>query len=107
MVRMSVVAWSTIVGGVVGVIGLVALLARRDHARGLDRLLLLGPIFYAAPLAAFGTEHFTLTAGVASLVPSWIPFPTFWTYAIGAGFIAAGLSIATGMLSRLSASVVA
>ncbi|MEO8550637.1 MAG: hypothetical protein ABI678_11710 [Kofleriaceae bacterium] len=106
---MSVVVWSTVVGGLVLVIGLVALLLRgdRERASGLDKLFLLGPIFYAAPLAGFGTEHFTLTAGVASLVPSWIPYPEVWTYAIGAGFIAAALSMVTGILARVSASLVA
>lgn len=104
---MSVVVWSTVVGGLVAVIGLVMILVRAERARGVDKLLLLGPICYAAPLAAFGTEHFTLTAGVASLVPSWIPYPEAWTYVVGAGFVAAGFSIVTGILGRLSTSLVA
>src|SRR5262249_36213072 len=71
------------------------------------RLDQLAPILYGAPLAAFGTEHFTLTAAIASLVPSWMPWHMFWAYLIGACFIAAGLSFATGVLSRVSATAVA
>ncbi len=72
-----------------------------------DSPILLGPVFYAAPLAAFGVEHFTLTAGIASIVPSWIPWHRFWVYLVGACFIAAALSIVTRIQARLSASLVA
>jgi uncharacterized membrane protein len=77
------------------------------EAHGLDRLLLLGPAFYAAPLAGFGTEHFTLTATIASLVPQWIPWHSFWAYLVGACFIAAALSLVTGVQARLAASMLA
>lgn len=101
--------WSASVGGLVFTIGLARILARGElrKARGLDKLILLGPPCYAAPLAAFGTEHFTLTANIASLVPSWMPLHEAWTYFLGACFIAAGVSIVTGLLTRLSASLVA
>ena len=62
-----------------------------------DKLILLGPLFYAAPLAAFGTEHFTLTEEIASIVPAWIPWHTFWSYFVGACFIAAALSLVRQM----------
>lgn len=103
------VIWSAGVGGLVFTIGLARILVRGElqKARGLDKLILFGPLCYGAPLAAFGTEHFTLAPIIASLVPSWMPFHDFWTYAIGAGFIAAGFSIVTGVLTRLSASLVA
>jgi hypothetical protein len=66
---------SYFVGGVVLAIGLAAIFLRGDwqKARGFDKLILFGPLFYAAPLAAFGTEHFKLTQAIASLVPAWIP----------------------------------
>ncbi|HXJ15062.1 MAG TPA: hypothetical protein VNH19_22545, partial [Candidatus Limnocylindrales bacterium] len=81
----STVIWSYSVGGVVLAIGLVAIFLRGgwQKARGLDKLILFGPLFYAAPLAAFGTEHFTLTAAIASIVPQWIPWHLFWAYFVG------------------------
>ena len=76
-------------------------------ARGLDKLILFGPLFYAAPVAAFGTEHFTLADTIASFIPAWIPWHHFWTYAIGAGFILGALSLVTKIQSRLAAALFA
>jgi uncharacterized membrane protein/uncharacterized membrane protein YphA (DoxX/SURF4 family) len=105
----STVICAYIVGGLVFAIGLVTIFLRGDwqKARGFDKLLLFGPLFYAAPIAAFGTEHFTLAKVVASLVPKWIPWHLFWTYLVGACFIAAGLSLVTKVQARLSASLLA
>ena len=105
----SEVCWSYLAFCVVFVVGLVAIFVRGDwqRTRGVDRLLLFGPIFYAAPLAAFGTEHFTLTKVIASLIPKWIPGHYFWAYFVGACFIAAALSLVTGIQARLAATLVA
>lgn len=105
----SQVIWSYSVGGVIFAIGLVGMFARGDWqtARGFDKLILFGPLFYMAPLAAFGTEHFTLTKVIASIVPAWIPWHMFWAYFVGACFIAAALSTMTGIQARLAASLVA
>lgn len=105
----SEVIWSYFVGGVVFAIGLIVIILRGDwqKTRGLDKLVLCGPLFYAAPLAAFGTEHFTLTEAVASLIPAWIPWHQFWAYFVGACFIAAALSMVTRIQAPLSASMLA
>ncbi len=105
----SQVIWSYLSFGVVLAVGLVAILLRGDwqKARGFDKLILFGPMFYAAPLAAFGTEHFTLTAALASIIPAWIPWHHFWVYFVGACFIAAALSLVTGIQARLAASLLA
>jgi len=105
----STVIWSYSVGGAVFVTGLVTIFLRGhwQKARGLDKLLLFGPLCYAMPLAAFGTEHFTLTADIASFVPKWIPGHLLWTYFIGACFIAAALSLVTKIQARLAATLLA
>jgi len=105
----SQVIWSYFSGGVVLAIGLVVIFLRGDwqKARGFDKLILFGPLFYAAPLAAFGTEHFTLTEGIASMIPAWIPWHMFWAYFVGACFIAAALSMVTKIQVRLAASLLA
>lgn len=103
------VIWSTSVGAVVLATGLLVMFLRGDWQKtsGLDKLILFGPAFYAAPLAAFGTQHFTLACTIASMVPAWIPWHLFWAYFIGAGFIAAGFSLVTGIQARLAASLLA
>lgn len=103
------VFWSYSVGGLAFAIGLITIFVRGEwqKAHGLDKLILFGPLFYAAPVAAFGTEHFTLTAVIASFVPSWIPWHYFWAYFVGACFIAAALSLVTKIQARLSGSLLA
>lgn len=103
------VIWAYAAFSAVFAVGLTAITLRRAWStqRGLEVLLLLGPIFYAAPLSAFGTEHFTLSPVIASMVPKFIPWHTFWAYFVGACFIAAGLSIASGVLAQVSSSLAA
>jgi uncharacterized membrane protein YphA (DoxX/SURF4 family) len=105
----STVKWSYSVGGVVFVIGLITIFLRGDwqKARGFDKLILFWTIFYATPIAAFGTEHFTLTKVIASLVPAWIPWHIFWAYFVGTCFIAAAFSLVTGVQRRLAAGLLA
>jgi uncharacterized membrane protein YphA (DoxX/SURF4 family) len=105
----GIVIWSYSVGAVVLAAWLATTVRRGDwsRARGFDRAILLGPVFYAVPLAAFGTEHFTLAGIIASLIPGWIPWHQFWTYLLGACFIAAALSLVTGIQTRLAASLLA
>src|SRR5215471_10597773 len=105
----STVIWSYCVFAAVLAIGLATIFFRGgwQKARGLDKLIMFGPLFYAAPLAAFGTEHFTLTAAIASIVPKWIPWHLFWAYFVGACFIAAALSLVTRIQARLAGSLLA
>jgi uncharacterized membrane protein YphA (DoxX/SURF4 family) len=103
------VRWSYFSFGVVFAVGLGAMFLRGEwqKSRGLDKVILFGPLFYAAPLAAFGTEHFTLTKVIASLIPAWVPWHLAWAYLVGACFIAAALSLVTGIQARISASLLA
>jgi len=99
------VIWAYVAFGVVFAIGVAAIFVRGDwqKARGIERLILFGPVFYAAPLAAFGTEHFTVAEGVASLIPPWIPWHMFWAYFVGVCLIAAAFSLVTGVRASLAA----
>lgn len=105
----SRVTWSYLAFGVVFAIGLVTIFLRGEwqKARGFDKLILFGPVFYAAPIAAFGTEHFTVTEAVASIMPAWIPWHQLWVYFVGACLIAGALSLVTGIQARLAASLLA
>ena len=103
------VIWSYAAFGVVFALGVGTIILHGDwqKAGGWDKLILLGPVFYAAPIAAFGTEHFTITKIIASLVPKWIPWHYFWAYLVGTCLILAGLSLVTGIQVRFSASSLA
>src|SRR5215471_13039905 len=103
------VIWAYLAFGVVIAVGVVTIFLRGDwqKTQGLDKLILFGPIFYAAPLAGFATEHFTRTIGMTSLIPKWIPGHLFWVYLVGACFLAAAFSLVTGIQARLAASLLA
>jgi uncharacterized membrane protein len=76
---------------------IAALAARSDfaQARGLDKVVALGNLFFALPLAVFAMQHFFDAKGIAQLVPKYMPWPLFWTYLVGCALLAASLSIAT------------
>lgn len=53
-------------------------------------------------LLIFGLSHFAYAKFTAGMVPAWLPERLFWAYATGAGHVAAGLSVLSGVLMRLS-----
>jgi len=84
---------------------LIALWAAKSdfsHASGLDKIVVLGNLCFAAPLAVFGTLHLAAAASLMSMVPSYMPWPLFWAYFFGVALLAASLSIATKIQVRWS-----
>ena len=61
----------------------------RDAPPG-DKLVVLGPLFFAIPLAVFGAQHFVQTGPIMGLMPSWIPAHLFFVLLVGACLIAGG-----------------
>ena len=102
----SIVFWMYVFASVVLIIGLVKILGELAQVHGLDKVMPFGRLFFAIPLAVFGSEHFTVTAEIAKLVPRWIPGATFWVYLIGVGFICAAISIVLLIKARLAAALV-
>ncbi len=68
------------------------------------RLTRLGQLAFGVCALLFGGAHFFYMNLTIPLVPKWLP-PTqaFWAYATGAGHIAAGVAILTGVQARLAA----
>lgn len=73
-----------------------------DRYRGLDKIVALANLCFAAPLTVFGAEHFAATRGIMQIVPKFMPWPLFWTYFVGVALLAASLSIATKIQVRWS-----
>lgn len=97
--------WIYVCASLLLVIGLIKIVRELPQEHGLDKIMPLGRLFYAIPIAVFATEHFTITAAIARGVPRWIPAHTFWVYAVGLGFLCAGLSLATLVQARLAAAL--
>ena len=102
----AIVFWMYVCALLVFIIGLIKIIGELPQQHGVDKIMPLGRLFFAIPLAVFGSEHFTITANVATLVPRWIPAHTFWVYLVGVAFICAALSIAVLVKARLAASLV-
>ncbi len=103
----SDVFWPYFAGLVCLAVGLWRVRDEIAAVTGLDKLVALGPVFLAFPMAAFGSFHFVATSVVAGIIPGWIPWHYFWTYFVGVALIAAAFSIALNWRAQLAATMVA
>jgi len=105
---MSVEVWGMIGAGVaVLVAGLILVRVRFREASGVDKVLVLGPVFEAVALAIFAAEHFLAARDLMGIVPRWLPAPLFWTYFVGVAWLAAAISFIIWRHVRWSATLTA
>ena len=69
------------------------------------RALRIAQLLFGLALIPLGLAHFFYLNLTAPLIPSWIPFHTFWAYFTGAAQIAAGIGVLLGILPKLAASL--
>jgi uncharacterized membrane protein YphA (DoxX/SURF4 family) len=98
-------AWNAPAEFTFATMGGVALFASGAGAmRG--TLLLVARILAGVSCIVFGLAHFNYIDFTASMVPAWIPpNQTFWAWATGAGHLAAGLALVSGIQARLAATL--
>jgi uncharacterized membrane protein YphA (DoxX/SURF4 family) len=84
--------------------GALALFASTLAGNTRTTLLLVARIAAGASAIVFGFAHFNYIDFTASMVPGWIPAKTFWAWATGAGHLAAGLALVSGISARLAAT---
>jgi uncharacterized membrane protein YphA (DoxX/SURF4 family) len=101
------VFWPYFAGAVLSLAGAFTVKAQVSLSRGVDKIVSLGRVFFAMPMAIFGAEHFASANAISQLVPKWIPGAMFWTYFVGVALIAASLSIVVNIQSRLAATLLA
>jgi uncharacterized membrane protein len=99
------VLWPELSGAVSLLVGLVASRRAWSTAPGLDKMIALGPVFVAAPLATFGAEHMVSAKAIVQMIPVWMPLRLFWTYFVGAALFATGTSFVLRKNLRLSATL--
>src|SRR5262245_2220747 len=97
--------WMYACAALLFIIGLIKIFGELSQGRWLDKITPFGRLFFAIPLAVFGSEHFTVTADIARIVPRWIPAHTFWVYLVGVALICAAVSIAVMVQARLAADL--
>jgi uncharacterized membrane protein len=103
----SFVLWPCIAGSAFLIAGPVSVRKELADAPGLDKLIALGPVFVAAPLAVFAAEHLVGARFIVQVIPPWIPAPLLFTYFVGVALLAAALSLTFKKYVRLSAPLLA
>ena len=80
-------------------------LSAREHSTHAlaSRAATVGRMMYGISMPAFGVLHFLYIPYVAFVTPNWIPAHVFFAYATGVAHIASGVSLLTGVLSRIAA----
>ena len=94
--------WMCFAGLIYLVAGVFILRKEISAARGWDKLITLGCVFIAVPLAVFATEHFRGARFIQNMVPSWMPAHLFWAYFVGCALLAAATSLTVRKFVRLS-----
>jgi uncharacterized membrane protein len=100
------VFWIYLCASLLFLVGLVKVFNELPQEHSVDKIMPFGRLFFAIPLAVFGSEHFTATASLATLVPRWIPAHVFWVYLVGLVFLGAALGMAVLVQARLAATLV-
>ena len=85
--------------------GLTAHASGSDRARSsfAARATTIGRLMYGISMPVFGILHFLFIPYIVFVTPSWIPAHVFFAYATGVAHVASGLSLVTGVLSRIAA----
>ncbi len=99
------VLWPSVCGALFLVAGLALVGRAWSAASGLEKLIALGPVFVAAPLATFGAEHFVQAQSMREIVPAWMPVRLFWVYFVGVALFAAATSLVARRQLRLSTTL--
>ena len=97
--------WMCFAGIIYLVAGVFILRNEFSAARGWDKLITLGCVFIAVPLAVFAPEHFHGPEFVQNMVPSWMPAHSFWPYFVGCALLAAATSLTLRKFVRLSSTL--
>ena len=97
--------WMGFAGLIYLVAGVFILRKELSAARGWDKLILLGCVFIAVPLAVFAPEHFRGPEFVQQMVPSYMPARWFWPYLVGCALLAAATSLTFRKFVRLSSTL--
>jgi uncharacterized membrane protein len=85
--------WMCFAGTIYLVAGIIIVRKEVRAAHGWDKLVSLGCVFFAVPLAMFSAEHFGGARFMQTMIPAWIPWHLFWAYFVGFALLAAATSL--------------
>jgi uncharacterized membrane protein len=98
--------WMCFAGLIYLVAGLFIFRKEIGSAHGWDKLITLGCVFIAVPLAVFAPEHFHGGPKfIQNMVPFWMPAHSFWPHFVGCALLAAATSLTLRKFVRLSSTL--
>jgi uncharacterized membrane protein YphA (DoxX/SURF4 family) len=97
----SIGAWNSPAEIAFMTVGPLALYAAGVAGSARPILLRVARMLAGVSAIVFGFAHFNYIDFTASMVPARIPYKTFWAWATGAGHLAAGLALVSGIKARL------
>ena len=98
--------WMCLAGLIYLFAGVFILRKEITAARGWDKLIALGPVFFAVSLDAFAPENFYGGPEyIQNMAPRWMPLLSFWPYFVGDALLAAATSLTVRKFVRLSATL--
>jgi len=65
----------------------------------------LPQLLYAGACVVFGVSHFVYADATAGMVPAWLPYRIGFAYLTGAGHLAAGLAMLSGVVPGVAATL--
>jgi uncharacterized membrane protein len=80
---------------------------RSSGIRLLEKSMPLGRLLFSICLIGYGLFHFLYTDSVAKLIPTWMPFPVFWTYLAAVALIVGGMAIVLHLKLKLTGILIA
>jgi uncharacterized membrane protein len=101
----SINFWMCLAGLIYFVAGVFTFRQEISAARGWDKLIAMGCMFIAVPLAVFAPEHFGGPMKISDMIPSWMPVRWFWAYFVGCALFAAAASLTARKFVRLSSTL--
>jgi uncharacterized membrane protein len=98
--------WMGFAGAIYLVAGMFILRKEIGAAHGWEKLICLGCVFIAVPLAIFAPEHFHGGPSyIQEMAPSWMPVRWFWPYFVGCALLAAATSLTVRKFVRMSSTL--
>jgi hypothetical protein len=98
--------WMCFAGLIYLVAGLFIFRKEIGAAHAWDKLIALGCVFIAVPLAVFAPEHFHGGPKfIQNMVPFWMPAHSFWPHFVGCALLAAATSLTLRKFVRLSSTL--
>lgn len=86
-------------------LALLGTLVSQRKPSSASRRVLIGRLCFGVGLIGCGVSHFVYADFAAQMIPQWIPGRLFLTYLTGLGHIAAGVSLITAILMRVSTAL--